>query len=320
VFATSDANSADLCLAYGAAFQFYDFCDINCCVQECLGTPPNGSEDPTYCNAGTGGTPASGGSSGTGGTTATGGRSGTGGSPTGTGGVSATGGVPGTGGVIATGGVPGTGGVIATGGVPGTGGVIATGGVPGTGDASGAAGTTGSGGTSGLAGSTGSGGSPVGPPPLQNGTFDVSVAGWTPNSDASISRSLEDADGNLQSGSLDLVYSGDPTVEQQVGASQCVQVTAGAPFELQAKILVAMGSTAEGFIGLSFYGSTDCSGAPVNILYSSSSTDTQAWQTVIAYATVPAGGSSVAYQLGVIKPVGQTSVEVLFDDVSVSLQ
>ena len=312
VFATSNKNSADLCLAYGAAIDIYEVCDYNCCVQECLGTPLTGDEDTTFCNAGTGGTPASGGSSGTGGATATGGRGGTGGSPTGTGGVPATGGVPGTGGVPegtggvpATGGVPGTGGVPATGGVPGTGGVPATGGVPGTGGVpatggasgaagvAGAAGTTGAGGTAGSAGSTGSGGV-VGPPPLQNGSFDISVAGWTPNSDASISRSLEDADGNLQSGSLDLVYSGDPTVQQQVGASQCVLVTAGSPLELQAKILVAMGSTAEGFIGLSFYGSTDCSGPIVNVLYSSPSTNTQAWQTVIAYATVPAGVGSLA--------------------------
>jgi hypothetical protein len=180
----------------------------------------------------------------------------------------------------------------------------------------GASGTTGSGGTGGLAGSTGSGGA-VGPPSLQNGEFDASVAGWTPSSDASISRSLEDADGNLQSGSLDLIYSGDPTVQQQAEASQCVRVSAGSTLEMQARILVAMGSIAEGFIGLSFYGSTDCSGQIVNILFSSPSANTQAWQTVIAYATVPAGVSSMAFQLAVIKPVDQTSVEVLFDDASV---
>ena len=324
LFMTSSGYYKDRCLANGAAFEIYDFCDQNCCVQECLGTPLNGSEDTTFCNAGTGGTAATGGSSGTGGTTATGGVTGTGGvtatgGVTGTGGVTSTGGVTGTGGVAATGGVTGTGGVTATGGVTGTGGATATGGVTGTGGVTAMGGVTGTGGVAGLAGSTGSGGV-LGPPSLQNGSFDTSVAGWTTTSDATISRSLEDADGNTQSGSLDLVYNGDPTVEQQVSASQCVQVTAGSALEVQAKILVAMGSTAEGFVGLGSYGTTDCSGPMVNMFFSSSSTSTQAWQTVVGYMTVPAGIASVAFQLGVIKPAGQSSVEVLFDDASMSSQ
>jgi hypothetical protein len=170
-----------------------------------------------------------------------------------------------------------------------------------------------------LAGSTGSGGV-VGPPSLQNGDFDSSVSGWTSTFDVSISRSLEDADGNTQSGSLDLVYTGDPTLEQQVSASQCVQVSAGTTLELQAKILVAMGSTAEGFVGLGSYASTDCSGSMVNMFFSSPSTDTKAWQQATAYVTVPAGINSVAFELGVIKPVGESSAEVLFDDASLSSQ
>jgi len=78
---------------------------------------------------GTGGTPATGGSTGTAGKLGTGGSAG----KLGSGGTTGSGGTPGTGGVKATGGTPGTGGVKATGGTPGTGGVKATGGVTGSG-------------------------------------------------------------------------------------------------------------------------------------------------------------------------------------------
>ena len=75
--------------------------------------PPNGTTCSATCQTigGTGGAPA------TGGTTGTGGAAGAAGAP-------ATGGVTGTGGIAATGGVTGTGGIAATGGVTGTGGTM----------------------------------------------------------------------------------------------------------------------------------------------------------------------------------------------------
>ena len=69
---------------------------------------------------GTGGTPATGGTTGTGGTPATGGTTGTGGA--GTGGTTGTGGTPATGGTTGKAGASGTGGTPATGGTTGTGG------------------------------------------------------------------------------------------------------------------------------------------------------------------------------------------------------
>ena len=69
VFTSSVGNFKNNCLANGAAFDIYDFCDSNCCVEECLGTSLTGYEDTTFCNAGTVGTPGSGGNSGDSGTT-----------------------------------------------------------------------------------------------------------------------------------------------------------------------------------------------------------------------------------------------------------
>ena len=114
VFATSAGFFHDACLANGAAFLMYDFCDANCCVQECLGTPLSGYEDPTYCNAtgaggssGSGGIAGAAGSTGTGGSLATGGASGHAGS-TGSGGSSGAGGQTATGGATGTAGAGGT--------------------------------------------------------------------------------------------------------------------------------------------------------------------------------------------------------------------
>jgi hypothetical protein len=87
-FSTSSQYFGDLCLANGAAFFLYDYCDFNCCQQQCLGAEMGG-EDLTYCNA-----PGSGGSSGAGGTTGAGGNSGTGGA-THAGGTSGAGGAAG---------------------------------------------------------------------------------------------------------------------------------------------------------------------------------------------------------------------------------
>jgi hypothetical protein len=65
-FATAAAYFGDVCLANGAAFFLYDWCDTNCCSKECFGVAMDG--DPGMCNA-AGGAPggAAGTSSGAGG-------------------------------------------------------------------------------------------------------------------------------------------------------------------------------------------------------------------------------------------------------------
>jgi hypothetical protein len=112
VFATSASFFGDLCLANGAAFFLYDWCDSNCCEQACLGTPPNGSENLNYCNA-----PGSGGTSGAGGTTGGSGNTGTGGSGQvgGTSGSGATAGTQGAAGAAGSSGGAGAGGGGGTG-------------------------------------------------------------------------------------------------------------------------------------------------------------------------------------------------------------
>lgn len=278
-FSNSAGFFGDLCLANGSAFFIYDWCDGNCCAEQCLGvSPASVYADPSYCNAaGTGGT------SGTGGTTGTAGA--------GTGGV-------GTGGV-------GTGGTIGTGGTKGTGGLAGTGGTGGTG-------TGGSAGAKG--GSSGTGGSAV----LQNGQFDTNTAGWTAGFGTVVTRSTNDAAGSTQSGSLDLVLSsGDPSSSIEAAASQCLSSSAGTTDNISAQVYIPASASTLGSVGLWFYASTDCSG-PLTNVFSTTATATNGWQSVMGSVVGPSGAQSMAVRLQVVKPIGQQSAEALFDNVEVS--
>ena len=127
------------------------------------------------------------------------------------GGAAGNSGAPGTGGHAGTRGAAGGHG---TGGIPGSGGSLATGGTPGTG-----------------------GSSP--PAAVTNGTFDAGTVGWLPGVGITLSRSTTDFAANTQSGSLDVVLNGgDPSLNQQSGASQCLSVSAGASLKAQAAMLV----------------------------------------------------------------------------------
>src|SRR5581483_11199146 len=95
-FSSADSYFGDLCLANGAAFFLYDWCDLNCCSSECLGAPFDG--DASFCNA-----PGSGGGGGSG-------AAGTGGSgAAGSTGAAGSSGAAGTAGTAGRGGSAGTG-------------------------------------------------------------------------------------------------------------------------------------------------------------------------------------------------------------------
>jgi hypothetical protein len=300
VLGTGSMGSAtDTCVASGAAFRIDTFCDSNCCVAECYPdyVAKGGSADPwdpASCNLAAGGT-----SGGTGGSPGTGGTTGTGGSHTG--------GTTGTGGIVATGGITGTGGTPATGGTTGTGGTPATGG------------TTGTGGTPATGGTTGTGGSPSTSNALTNGTFDSSTTGWTAGFGATASRSAQDVAGNPQSGSLDVAITGSAVLITNAAAWQCLSVTAGATETVQASVLIPGQDGSEGLAALWFYGSADCSGANLSAFQTGMSV-TNGWQTMKGSIQVPSGALSMAVRLTVYKPLGQTTAEALFDNVSVTKQ
>lgn len=121
-----------------------------------------------------------------------------------------------------------------------------------------------------------------------------------------------------QSGSLDLhLGAGDATLSVEAAAWQCVSTTGGAGYSLSASILVPAGSSSAGALGLWFFASNDCSG-PIAGSATTPSSATNAWQKVTSSAQAPSGAHSMAVRLEVIKPLGQTAAEALFDAVSVS--
>jgi hypothetical protein len=281
---TSAAYASDLCRAYGAAFQMYEFCDDYCCSSECFGGRPAPRDDPgyaQYCNAtasgGASGSTAGGGSLGTGGALQTGGSSGTGGVSGGGGGHSGGGGVSGAG--AGPGGAGNLGGAI--GGSPGGAGVSQQ---------------------------------------LENVHFDANTSGWAPSVGATLSRNTNDAAGAPQSGSLELdLNAGDPSLSVQAAASQCIGVIAGASTSLGVKVLIPGQVGSQGGLSLWYYASNDCSGAIASV-FSSPASASNAWQSLTATAQIPAGTHSASVRLVVLKPFGQTSAEALFDDVAVTSQ
>ena len=61
-----------------------------------------------------------------------------------------------------------------------------------------------------------------------------------------------------------------------------------------------------------------CHLAAQSSVFSSDPSAMNTWQPIAASTTVPAGAHSVSVRLSVLKPVGQSSAEALFDDVLVT--
>ena len=229
---TSAAYASDLCRAYGAAFQMYEFCDDYCCSAECFGGRPPPRDDPgyvQYCNA-----------------TGTGGSTGSAGS----------GGSPGTGGSTSTGGTSGAGGVSGAAG--------SRGGAGGPGGSGGAAG--------GPSGAAGAGGTPGASQlqnvhfDANTNSWTPSLGATVSRNSNDADGSAQSGSLDLS------LNGGDPTLAVQVAASQCVGVVAGTSVQLGVKVFIPGQTGSQGGIGLWYYASSDCSGPIAGVFASPSST------------------------------------------------
>jgi hypothetical protein len=109
---------------------------------------------------------------------------------------------------------------------------------------------------------------------------------------------------------------GNAAMSADVDAWQCIGATGGATYDLGAKILVPAGQTGtKASLGLWFFASGNCSGSPTNV-FASPTTAASTWQAFTAQAQAPSGTMSVRFRLIANKPVGQTSAEALFDDIT----
>jgi hypothetical protein len=179
---------------------------------------------------------------------------------------------------------------------------------------------TGTGGISGASGSSGGASGNGGLRLLQNLQFDTGTDGWVASFGSTISRSSMDAANSAQSGSLDLILdAGDPTISVEAAASQCVSATGGTTYALSVSVLIPSSSPSAGALGVWFFNSTDCSGSIAGAA-STPSSATNAWQKLTGSGQAPSGAQSMAVRLKVVKSIGQTAAEALFDAVAVSAQ
>jgi hypothetical protein len=158
---------------------------------------------------------------------------------------------------------------------------------------------------------------------VTNYRFDAAIDGWQLSPNASATRSSQDANGSAQSGSLDLAVSGRSAgAVEDAYAYQCVPVTPGAAYDLQASLFIQSGhGVVQGSIGAWFYDSSDCTGAADAMPTTANRTAEQdSWQlvTLTNAALAPSTARSMAVRLVLTKPLGQTAGEVLFDNVLVN--
>jgi hypothetical protein len=343
-------NFYDQTFAAGAAFFLLDYCDTDptLCEGPCItGVSPTGAAGTTGTSgaAGTTGTSGAAGTTGTSGSAGTNGAAGTS-AAAGTNGAAGTSAAAGTNGAAGTSAAAGTNGAAGTSAAAGTNGAAGTVGTSGSAGTNGAAGTSASAGTSGGAGGTTGGGTggtlggfttcasnvSVACPDLNNDGvpdctqslvsnpgFDTGISGW--QAEGGVETSWDragDQNGNTASGALvvknEIVTTGNGSIV--AGASQCVQVMAGAAYDFAAQVAIptgqGSGSTAASFF---YYGSTDCSGALAGTGLSSIVSSAGTCQPISASLTAPAGAQSVAVRLAVIKPFALPSLQAEFDNI-----
>ncbi len=159
---------------------------------------------------------------------------------------------------------------------------------------------------------------------VHNSSFDGATTGWTAEPGSSASWTSQDGGGNPSSGSVAVVNSDTnaadaPYGTTTAGAFQCLTVTPGACYQVDAQISIPSGqaSVAAGFV-LDQHSTSDCSQPPVSSFLSPQISSTGAWQTISGTTTrILLGVGSLALRLVAVKPLGQSSAEALFDNVLV---
>jgi hypothetical protein len=147
-------------------------------------------------------------------------------------------------------------------------------------------------------------------PAVPNRTFDTDVEGWAPvdlgpGVTGTIEWEAADAESSPASGSAKLVNTSDAGTTRKDFQACATGVTGGGQYRVGFAIFISREQPRRGGgeIGLSWYGSTDCSGTAIaSIQANTFTTDTQeSWLSVVDEVAAPAGAQSVGLRLGVEK-------------------
>jgi hypothetical protein len=155
---------------------------------------------------------------------------------------------------------------------------------------------------------------------LANPHFDTALSGWQTQlfQQPALTTTWDgtrDADGSPSSGSAKVVYTyGAPTALVPF-MSQCVATTSGIPYQLSGKVFIPGGQTGSGggLVGVVFYPTPDCSGAPPPIGFSGTPpvTTLNAWtETAATFGSYGGSALVTAY----LDAQGSGTLSANFDD------
>ncbi|HYQ14415.1 MAG TPA: hypothetical protein VEQ58_01615 [Polyangiaceae bacterium] len=155
---------------------------------------------------------------------------------------------------------------------------------------------------------------------VANSRFDADAAHW--DAEASLLQKWTKPNVTDSSGALsvtNIITAAGLGGNIAVGSRQCVVAWTGQSFDVGAKIFIKGGQgSGEAGVNLLFFANDDCDGTFIEGKTVGNVSDVDAWRTVEDVVAVPAASRSMFVRLMVVKPLAQTSFEVLFDDVLVS--
>jgi hypothetical protein len=156
---------------------------------------------------------------------------------------------------------------------------------------------------------------------VQNSRFDSDLSYWFAEPLEAQTWDSRNARAGMGSGSI-LVSNMAPVASApgsfMVGAHQCLQVTAGAIYEMAVRVLIpGQQGGGEAGINVEVFGADDCAGSFLEAQTVASTMDVDSWLVVQGELEVPSTARSMWVRLVAIKPFAQTALGALFDDVLV---
>lgn len=156
---------------------------------------------------------------------------------------------------------------------------------------------------------------------IQNSRFDLDVRYWV--AEVLTTQAWDPRNARSGTGSGSMLISNVAPVDSALGAfmaggHQCLQVTAGASYEVAVRALIPGGQPAgEAALNVQVFGADDCAGSFLQAQTLASTTDVDTWSVLEGEISTPPSARSMWVRLAASKPFTQATLVALFDDVLV---
>lgn len=154
---------------------------------------------------------------------------------------------------------------------------------------------------------------------IVNSRFDSDVAHWGAGFASAQAWDTRDALGKAGSGCI-LVSNTLPTATgsglAMTGTGQCVPVEEGAKYEIATRVFLPNGQGGgEAGLNLWVFANADCAGTLLDAATPTAISAVEQWSVVSSKITIVAGAHSLLVRLVAAKPLSQSKLDALFDDV-----